>query len=750
MSYYEHEIKVKIIDGVLSHSQEWDWFVEYTEERFAPNTEVSFFDDALLVYRELHPIFDFLCHIRKITDKQFNIKTNWLKDLDQLALFYVGKLTLDDVVVDLEFSKIQLILIYCGKIYGQISGNKRYFYAEIFKIRNLHLLFDVDLFADEKETIEKLFNNISVDICDAYNCYESNIKKEFYPTNKDFIEKHEADFYSADCFSHKQIKDENIATWEEQELLNMLMVSYSNDRIIPLFSNGEQHTPEYEVWTESLIDHIIDYFDSESVTFIAESIKYAMYKVVPSPKTLNKHFELFCELSSTISDEDTHKLYCSSLEFIKAFFNNKQTKSVNKECFKNFSDALKKLLDFECYHLLYDLKNHRALINSKVREQLNLQIQKELNNVDKISNIREFDTFIQDERLRHSIDNNHLTVLASIFDEVINDAELLHIASLFLNYFSFLLNVKNNKNVSTGFVSQEIIRIRKLWQQEYYSKSVESMATITSGPFPIPSGLEKTYVYYFIANPYKFSLDSVKLNDGELIDCMCNISKNPLMTMVSRIIIAEDFPQKPFLKIDGKHPIDELYLKEINRQKEEQGYKLLNALESTEFIDGVYQTIKWELRFKMTFLKEITPLYDIVQQQNPNYEFVKLEDKVLLAHVTQLFPLLENKIREFGEMCGIVPVCESEDKCHRLKEPDSILNMIISDANRMEIPLSTVADLFFIHFCMYGENGLNIRNDCIHGNGYWSEEQILFAFKVTLFCLYSIGSRCDAVLENEE
>lgn len=749
MSYYEHEIKVKIIDGVLSHSQEWDWFIEYTEERFDPNTEVRFFDDALLVYRELHPIFDFLCHIRKITDKQFNIKTNWLKDLDQLALFYVGTLTLDDVVVDLEFSKIQLILIYCGKIYGQISGNKRYFYAEIFKIRNLHLLFNVDLFADEKETIERLFNNTSVDTRDAYNCYESNIKKEFYPAKKDFIEKHEADFYSADCFSHKQFKAENVATWEEQELLNMLMVSYSNDRIIPLFSNGDQHTPEYEVWTESLIDHIIDYFDSESVTFIAESIKYALYKVVPSPKTLNKHFELFCKLSSTISDEDTHKLYCSSLEFIKAFFNNKQIKSVSKECLKNFSDVLNKFLEWECYRILYDLKNHGALINPKVREQLNLQIQKELNNVDKISNIHELITFIKDKRLRHSIDNNHLTALSSTFDEVIRSSEMLHVTSLFLDYFLFLLKVKNNKNVNSLFVSQEIIRIRKLWQQEFYAKSVQSMSKITSGSFTIPRDSGENYLHYFLINPYNCLLNSVKLNDGALIGCMCNISENPLMSMVSKIMIAEDFPQKPFLKIDGKHPIDKFYLKEIDRLKNEYGYKLLNQLKSTEFIDGVYEIIKMEMRFKMALINEITSLYDAVQQQNPNCEFVKLEDKVLLAHVTQLFPLLENKIREFGEMCGIVPVCESEDKCHRLKEPDSVLNSIISDADKMEVPLSTVADLFFIHFCMYGENGFNIRNDCIHGNGYWNEEQILFAFKVTLFCLYSIGSRCDAVLENE-
>lgn len=34
MNYYEHEIKVKIIDGVLAHDQNWEWFIHHTEDTF--------------------------------------------------------------------------------------------------------------------------------------------------------------------------------------------------------------------------------------------------------------------------------------------------------------------------------------------------------------------------------------------------------------------------------------------------------------------------------------------------------------------------------------------------------------------------------------------------------------------------------------------------------------------------------------------------------------------------------------------
>ena len=49
---------------------------------------------------------------------------------------------------------------------------------------------------------------------------------------------------------------------------------------------------------------------------------------------------------------------------------------------------------------------------------------------------------------------------------------------------------------------------------------------------------------------------------------------------------------------------------------------------------------------------------------------------------------------------------------------------------------------------MFGENGLNIRNDCIHGNDYLHDNRLSFAFKVTLISLYIIGWRIDMIEKN--
>lgn len=66
----------------------------------------------------------------------------------------------------------------------------------------------------------------------------------------------------------------------------------------------------------------------------------------------------------------------------------------------------------------------------------------------------------------------------------------------------------------------------------------------------------------------------------------------------------------------------------------------------------------------------------------------------------------------------------------------------------MEESLNIVSDLFFVHFCMFGENGLNIRNECVHGNGYFTQQQIEFAFKITLICLYMTGLRYKSLISN--
>ena len=747
LCFYEHEIKVKIVDNILLHSKDWNWFYKYNEDIFSPNINVDSFNGAINAFFNVNEAFSFLCRIREICDLNFNITQDWLSELDQLALLYAGKRNLGNVCVNSEFGKIYKLLIYSGKIYSQIYDKKFTVYNRIFITRNLFCLENIDLFVEHKDIIIKLLDDISIDVSVQKDIFCDNINEISVPADIEFINRHINDFYSADCFHFHNIRDNQVKTWEDEELLKMLSVFYEDNRIIPMYSNGEYNNPEYEIWTELVLKHIKDYYSSECVNFIVESVAYALYKIQPSAATVNKHVDLLLDFSQNLKENENANFNCSSLNFVVEFISSYKH-LLSKESFKKYNEVLEIIIENGKEFLLFEIKDKGAIVNKKVNQRLNEIINEKINSVDQIDNCFTFLEYIRDKRIQSKVKSIHVSKLSEIFNRLIYENNSTIVATLFLEYFLFLLRIKNNINVSAENVSFEILRIRELWQKEFFQKSIEAMSIVKSGPFVISKDQEDNYVYDIMNNPYKFALDSMKLGNGQLIESMSNIASHALLLMASRINICEDFPQKPFLIVDGAHPIDELYFKEIEKERSEKAHKLLNNLKTKEFISGIYNRIKDEMRMKMAFLKNPEPLYAKIKEQLSEYELIDYSDEPTLAHLTQLFPLLENQIRKLGELFNIVPICESEDKCHRLKEPDIVLKTIISTAYEFNDSMEVVADLFFVHFCMYGENGLNIRNDCVHGNHYCKKSEIKLAFKITLISLYVINTRYELIVKH--
>ena len=94
MNFYEHEDRVKIIDQILSHEQNWEWFTELTEKTFNIELDSTSMIEAQNTFQDVKDVFYFLSKIHEITDQQLPITQNWLKELDLLAQFYLGILEL--------------------------------------------------------------------------------------------------------------------------------------------------------------------------------------------------------------------------------------------------------------------------------------------------------------------------------------------------------------------------------------------------------------------------------------------------------------------------------------------------------------------------------------------------------------------------------------------------------------------------------------------------------------------------------
>ena len=151
-------------------------------------------------------------------------------------------------------------------------------------------------------------------------------------------------------------------------------------------------------------------------------------------------------------------------------------------------------------------------------------------------------------------------------------------------------------------------------------------------------------------------------------------------------------------------------------------------------------------KFSFSFFNKTKDLYDIVQAKLKKY-FILIDynENIQLAHLTQLFPIIEIIIKKVGKIYNIFPFKEDEKHFMQSKDPSSILRLMLEKAYNETKGFEVVPDLLFIYHYLYNGNSLNIRNECIHGRDYLFGESLEFAFKITLSALYMLIKRLEII-----
>ena len=80
-----------------------------------------------------------------------------------------------------------------------------------------------------------------------------------------------------------------------------------------------------------------------------------------------------------------------------------------------------------------------------------------------------------------------------------------------------------------------------------------------------------------------------------------------------------------------------------------------------------------------------------------------------------------------------------------MKDASSVLQQILMGIYSETGSFDGLEDFFFVYQSMYNGNNLNIRNEACHGRDYLEGSRLLFAFKVTLFCLNLILNRINSI-----
>lgn len=741
--YFEHELTVKIMDNILSKSNQWAWFIDYVEKQEVDFT-VSDFQDFFNKHFEINDLFIYLTKIREYYYEDLGITASWLKDLDNLALFYNGNISLDDFICQNDFFQIFKMLIYCGKIYSVGKSEKYLMYQDIFLLRNIFQKESINVFYDEKETIYRLIDKIEIDMNEPLSVFNDNINYIF-AENKNFVAEHYDELYNANCFSYHFKPLSKYNTWQERYINEMISTKYESGKLKAHSSIGEKDFPDFSLWNSEILHNMKAYFKNEVTDFIIESIEYALHKAIPSQSTIEIHFRLLFEYYQNLKSDKERDYYCSSLEFIISFLNDSKVQSIiSKECYINLSKAIE-YVNANNVLLYFDKKG--ILRNKNKKEDINKIINEKLFKINKINDFVSFTQYIEDEYILHKIDKSIADVIYDKFDSVLEKCEYNLLPSLFLQYFQFLTRIINNKNIVANEIRYEIIRVRCLWTDEYYRKSV-GVLTSFKQKMTVSDKAIKKHNDQIIDKPIGFAANIFNLSKDKMIEGMQTISNNPFSALCLNIIVAEDFPKPDDLILDNDHNVDKIYEEIIRKIIGDNYHKFLNVFSSDVYLKSIYRTSKALLRAEIYFFTNHEIIYKNIKDKNSEYNLLSFSSNPTLAHLTQLFPLLENRIRDYGEICGIVPVNIKSGNCNKLKSPTSVLTEIITNIYKVTDDLINASDFFFIYFCMYGENGLNIRNECIHGKNYIKSNEIDFAFKITLLCLHMIDNRFNMLIRN--
>ena len=91
MNYLEHETEVKYVDGLLAHSQEWQWLIEKIQERFEVK-EVDSWEEYLNESIAMRKMFQYFV---KVCDGEWKYRKVIHAEMWEIAKFYIGKISLD-------------------------------------------------------------------------------------------------------------------------------------------------------------------------------------------------------------------------------------------------------------------------------------------------------------------------------------------------------------------------------------------------------------------------------------------------------------------------------------------------------------------------------------------------------------------------------------------------------------------------------------------------------------------------------
>ena len=742
-NYLDHEIQVKFLDQYYEKKTYWQWFIDIVQEEFDYD-DVASWNEFESRWISLSQVFTYLIKILEIGNYHINISEAMLADLFHIAKYYQGETDNKSVEQDIctRFGKTLYWVIWTTSVEKQENQLETICDFDLFRLTNIWQIRSMKSLLLYSEDLISFGKGIDLRNIDSrIVCLEKNIYKEFVSKNISFLDSVFEKYREVDYFSYTGVRFE-VSSWQERLLVTFISmpITKKNDNfsIRMMFGNEPDHAE-----AKKQIENVISYYDDPRVVFILETVLFFGFNEEPSINTKQEYADIWLVGQTS---KKTHER-CSNIGFygVSELISCGMLPSVIDN--KHFCDAFKHLHEIKDVNELKLLCEKGWPISKTQKKLLREYFENTYMLLDKVNNPKLFVDYLTNDSVRTSINNEYFLKTRDIFFSFLPDESIVRMLSIyFYEYMSFLLDVKRrNQRVSKREINYTIILIQKIWEERYYEIYLKSLHRFSSST-EISETEYKNYNKEILINPLPLARGCLDLEEKTMCEMMENVSYNPMMYLVTRFFVSKVFPSRDEGILNTGHEVDECIFEFINNIRQEKEYRLINNLDSEKYLIAFYENFKIKCQYSVSMFSEEKMVYEEICKKT-EVRLLPYNGEKMLAHVTQLFPILEKRIREMSSIFGVSPFSEEKNKFMKYKDPSNLLISIIKKTYKETGGFEGIYDLVFIYFVMYNGHSFNIRNDCIHGRGYDSDAELQFAFKATLLCIYMIDYRIMLISE---
>ena len=623
--------------------------------------------------------------------------------------------------------KLLFWCVWITKLENGDNESKYLFDARLLTQKNYFELINCELLLDVRVELIDYANTISIADMDIPLKYlNDNLDKIKYYCDTEFLVRYEKDILNYNAFSFRNINGKECQTWQELYLMDMLRIAFDKKHIQPMFSGVNVSVPDVSAWNREVLDNLKKYFNNIIADFVIESVEYVKFNIEPSKEVKVLHCKLLTEAIN--SQEEGYKIFSSSsYQFLAYLFWDRLMNDCSRE--DEYIELIKVIQKWENPLWIMKLKENCYPISKQQRNLLSEFLINRFKKIDDVSSINELLEYLRDKNTTNKITTEYFRKVSEKFEKYTEEEKNIIVSSVYYEYMTFLIAVNaTNSNVDKRYVQKEMIHIQKTWQEKVYEKQCENMHEF-SYEQQIKTEKLENFSAIALANPIIFAKSCTPSSEEEILQIMINISESPLGYLCGGYTLSPIFPMERDKIVYERHDIDNILLDYVKELKIKKGYKLLNSPKESVFVAGIHEEYKMRTQSALTLFCKEEELYNTVNKET-KIELLPYTNTMSLALLTQLFPVLEIKIRELATLFGIFPFKKKMDEFMQYNDPSSLLRELLKVLFAEQQSFENVPDLIYVYNIMYNGNSCNVRNECIHGRDYLSGGSFKFAFTI--------------------